>query len=346
MARGRPSRATVYRRLEKATRDLRERFGGLPSPKESESIWSDIWHQEAHHSTALEGNTLVIKEVEKLLDQGRAVGAKPLKDYMEVKGYADAARWVYGQALDPDGWSSQGLITVNEVRRIHHMTMTPVWDVAPHPDATDKEGPGCLRQHDIHPFDQGTTPPSWPLVPARLSGWVDRVNAERPRDTSGDGTAPPLPEHLAQLNSQFEQVHPFLDGNGRTGRLALNLILVRLGYPPVVIFKRQRDAYLAALGKSDAGDFGPLGELIARAMLDNLNRFIIPNVAGPARLVPLAALADEHLSVAALRQAAQRGRLDAIQGPDGVWQSSRRAVRDYQRSRHKRRSRPNNLSPD
>ena len=60
-------------------------------------------------------------------------------------------------------------------------------------------------------------------------------------------------------------------------------------------------------------------------MHDNLNRFIVPNIAGPARIVPLASLADRNFSVAALRRAAQRGRLEAVQGPDGIWRSSRRA---------------------
>ena len=62
--RGRPSRTTVYARLDAAITELNDRLGGLPSPKESELIWSDIWHLEAHHSTALEGNTLVLREVE------------------------------------------------------------------------------------------------------------------------------------------------------------------------------------------------------------------------------------------------------------------------------------------
>lgn len=122
-------------------------------------------------------------------------------------------------------------------------------------------------------------------------------------------------------------------------RLVLNLILVRLGYPPVIIFKQQRPAYLAALALSDDGDHGSLGELIARAMLDNLTRFIVPSVAGPARLVPLAALADADFTVTALRQAAQRGRLDAVQGGDGIWRSSRRAVQGYKHTRHQRRPR-------
>ena len=108
---------------------------------------------------------------------------------------------------------------------------------------------------------------------------------------------------------------------------------MRLGYPPVIIFKRQREAYLTALQRADAGDRGALGELIARAMYDNLNRFIVPNVAGPARFVPLLALVTKDTSLAALRQAAQRGRLEAFQGADGVWRSSRKAVERYLASR-------------
>ncbi len=337
MARGRPSRATVYSRLDEALQELKTRLGGLPSPKESETIWSDIWHLEAHHSTALEGNTLALREVAALLHSGRAVGAKPLKEYLEVKGYADAARWVYGQALEPDEWSDGALISLNELRRIHHMAMTPVWDLAPPPEAQPAEAPGNFRRHDIHPFDAGMTPPPWPSVPAATADWVGEVASVGRLVLAGERLPSPLPEVFARLHDQFEQAHPFLDGNGRAGRLALNLILVRLGYPPVIIFKAQRTAYLSALQKSDTGDHGPLGELVARAMLDNLNRFIVPNLAGPARLVPLTALANADFTVAALRQAAQRGRLDAVQGSDGIWRSSRKAVQAYQKIKHVRR---------
>lgn len=336
MARGRPSRATLYARLDSAIGELNNRLGGLPSPKESEYVWSDIWHLEAHHSTALEGNTLVLREVEVLLDKGRAVGAKPLREYMEVQGYGNAAHWVYAHAIDPVDWHADGLISMHEVRQVHSLAMSPVWQVAPHPDATDREGPGMFREHDIQSFGAGMTPPSWPLVPARIQDWIDEANAAA-GEINGEGGVP-LPEVLARLHDGFEKVHPFIDGNGRTGRLVLNLLLVRLGYPPVIVLKQQRPAYLAALQRADHGDYGPLGEILARAMYDNLNRFIVPSLAGPARLVPLPALVDNDLSLAALRQAAQRGRLDGVQSADGVWRSSRKAVEEYRRTRQRRRA--------
>jgi len=128
-----------------------------------------------------------------LLIQGRAVGATPLREYDEVKGYADAARWVYGQAMEPGDWYDGRLLTMSEVRHIHQLAMTPVWDVAPHPDATHREGPGSFREHDIHPFPGGMMPPTWPLVPAqmptrtwrRCSGPMTQLRCARRTDRPG-----------------------------------------------------------------------------------------------------------------------------------------------------------------
>jgi hypothetical protein len=108
-----------------------------------------------------------------------------------------------------------------------------------------------------------------------------------------------------------------------------------VGYPPSIIYKRDRPRYLTALRKWDQGDDGPLGELLARAILDNLMRFVIPAVAGPAKLVPLEALATSDLSVIALRNAAERGRLRAQTTPNGTWQSSKQWVNAYKASRYK-----------
>ena len=147
------------------------------------------------------------------------------------------------------------------------MALTPVWDVAPHPNATDRERPGTSREHDIQPIPGGMTPPPWPDVPNATRAWVDAIN---------DVTA------------------------------------------------------------ADAGDPGPLGEMLARSVMDNLYRFVVPAVAGPNRLVPLAALADTAITEGALRVAANRGRLRAQKGQDGQWRSTRAWADEYISTRHRR----------
>lgn len=328
--RGRPPRADIYKRLQVQIGELRERLGGLPSPEEAEGIWRGIWLEEAHHSTAIEGNTLVLKQVEQLLSEGRAVGNKELSEYLEVRGYADAADWVYGHGIRPGDWGSGKSITLAEVRQVHTLAMTPVWDVAPHPQATPRERPGSFREHDIEPFPGGMRPPDWTEVPVLIRDWIADAQALRKANEST------IAESLAILHARFERIHPFLDGNGRTGRLLLNLLLVRLGYPPAIIYKGNRSRYLAALRRADKDDYGPLGEFLARAILDNLYKFVVPAIAGPARLVPLPALATDELSANALRVAAVRGRLKAAKAADGTWRSSTAWVEEYVASRYKR----------
>jgi len=328
--RGRRTRSALYARLHAQIGELRDELGGLPAPLEAQAIWHDIWLDETHHSTAIEGNTLVLAQVARLLDEGRAVGNKELREYMEVRGYANAAEWVYRHGVAPGAWSGGVLVTLTEIRHVHTLALDPAWDIAPHPQAGDDERPGSFRRHDIETFPGGMRPPTWTEVPMQIDDWIAEAQALRGLD------APHVPAELAWLHARFEQLHPFLDGNGRAGRLLLNLLLVRLGYPPAIIRKGDRERYLAALRRADDGDCGPLGEFFARAILDNLHRFVVPAVAGPVRLVPLTALSRERLSANALRVAAVRGRLRAVKGRDGTWRSSRVWVDEYVEGRYRR----------
>ena len=334
--RGRPPRSAVFERLHVAMEDMERRFGGLPSLMEAEEIWRNIWREETHNSTAIEGNTLVQREVDELLERGLTGHRnKALVEYLEVRGYATAADWVYRTGIDPThgDWSDGELLTMQEVRRIHAMTVDLAWSIAPPEDATPNEGPGCFREHEIEPFAGGMRPPSWPLIAAAMEAWIGKVHQLR--------QAGPYPiQQVAELHAEFERIHPFLDGNGRTGRLIMNLVLVRLGMPPAIIYTRDRETYLAGLRRADAGDEGSLAELLARAVLNNLNRLMLPALAGPARMVPIAALVTPDVSHGALRSAAARGALKAQQDGLGQWLSSQVYVEQYLAQRNSRRGRP------
>ena len=351
----RPALSASYERLRLEIGDLRERVGGLPSLLEADGVWRSIWLKEAHHSTALEGNTLDLKQVAELLAEGRAVGGKELIEYMEVRGYADAATWVYGQAISGDfrsgrqaeseaelrhrAWREQAglgvvsepdLVTMAELRDIHRRAMMPVWAVSPYRDASEAEGPGSFRQQDIEPFPNGMRPPAWSELPSLMSYWISEVQSLRRKAPAA------MPEALAHLHARFGQVHPFIDGNGRTSRLVLNLILVRLGFPPALIYKGDRARYLAALERADAGDPAPLGEILARAILENLHKFVGTTEERPVHLVPLHELATRQVSANALRVAATRGRLRASKAADGSWLSQRAWVEEYVAGRYSR----------
>lgn len=115
----------------------------------------------------------------------------------------------------------------------------------------------------------------------------------------------------------------------------MNLMLVRRGYAPAIIYKRDRPRYLLAIDRADRGGAGPLAELVARAVKDSVDRFLLHALAGPHQLLPLAALVRRDLTILALRRAAEKGRLQAQRRTAG-WYSTKVWVDRYARSRGKR----------
>lgn len=329
MARGRPTREHVLARYDRSLEDLWA-VGGLPLPVEAEGIWEGIWHEETHHSTAMEGNTLVLRQVKALLAEGRAVGNKDLREYLEIEGYGDAAKWVYARAMRPVHGPAQGpLITVTEVREIHKLVMEPVWSRFPDEHAKPQEGPGGFRECEIQQLRPGLEVAPWVHIHPHLDEWLSIANG-------GPVDGEHFLAYLARLHSAFERIHPFRDGNGRVGRLVTNLLLVRNSAPPAIIDKRARAKYLRALARADDDDPGPLSEVFARAVRTSVDRHMLPALAGPMRLVPLSSLETPGLSRAALLSAAKRQRLQAVRLHEQYY-SCQRWTQEYAASRHQGR---------
>ncbi|MEX2322779.1 MAG: Fic family protein [Acidimicrobiia bacterium] len=290
----------------------------MPHSLEVDDVLREIWLLDTHHSTAIEGTTLSEADVRAVVERGEARGS--IKEALEVKAYAAAAAWVYESAA-----TAQSPLDLATVRQVHRLVVGPVWAAFPPPT---RDEPGAFRSTGVLVGGRGRFSPSPATsVHADMTAWAD--------EATPDETVHPI-TRAAGRHARFERIHPFVDGNGRVGRLLMNWELIQSGYPPVVIRLDQRDRYLRALERSDRNDTTGLVELLVRAVSESINRFILPRLAGDARLITLAALAEgSPYSSTYMRQLAVSGRLRAARH-GGLWLSSRAALDDYRASRSPR----------
>lgn len=319
----RPTLNSLLSRVDEHVSLFHFDYGGLPRAVEADEILREIWLEDTYHSSALEGNALSKKQVADLVVRGEASGR--LSDALEVAGYSEAARWVYRHAQDyhlPERGVPQTVIS-----HVHQLLMAPSWQMSPFSDGS-RPGEWRTQAIRINGSAVKTTPAI--AIESTLDEWVSASKLMQREEGEHAIT------HLARLHAWFERIHPFADGNGRTGRLVLNFMLLQRGYPPAVLHSTERRRYLKALAQSDAGVHGPLTEMLARAIETSINQFLIPQLAGDKRLVPLPALAEySGYSPAYLRQLAHGSRLRATR-EGRIWMSSRKWVDEYKESRSNR----------
>lgn len=170
-----------------------------------------------YNSNAIEGNTLTLQETALALE-GVTIDQKPLKDHLEAVGHRDAFLYVSSLVSEK--------VTVSEriVREIHALVLI------------DRPGDkGVYRRIPVKIMGAHHEPPQPYLVPVQM----ERLMA----DLSGNNRH--IIETAALFHLSFEGIHPFIDGNGRTGRLILNLMLMQAGYPPINVKFADRKKYYA-----------------------------------------------------------------------------------------------------
>ena len=173
-----------------------------------------------HTSTAIEGNTLTARETAELVEHGITVGGKPIRDHLEVLDHQDALTWMR-ELADRD--TPLGETTVTELHRRIVLRSNP-------------EIAGIystLRRRITGSAVVFPNPAKLPTLMATFGAWL--------------AEASPSPATAFEAHLRLVSIHAFADGNGRTARLLMNLLLIRAGHPPVAIRPDDRTGYIDAI---------------------------------------------------------------------------------------------------
>ncbi len=207
----------------------------------------DLKVLSTYHSNAIEGNTLSLHETQMVVEYGMTVGGHSLREYQEAANHAHAYEYVVSLM---QGEQSNAPITQQVILTLHRLMMTGILDEAQ---------TGQWRVVPVSIRGSNMTPPPARDVSRLMGEWEQWVNGSRGKQYE------PI-TRAAIAHHGFEAVHPFVDGNGRVGRLLLNLMLMREGYPPALVLKDWRIRYIHGLNEANTGQYGPIVNLIGQAV--------------------------------------------------------------------------------
>ncbi len=225
--------------------------------------WYDV--ELTYSSNAIEGNSLTRGETAILLEKGITVGGKTLKDHLEAVGHFEALAYVRNLA------GQERPILENDVRQIHALVL----------GRTEPDEAGRYSGHQRHISGSTLILPSPAEILPLMGDFGRWLAAEIPSA-----------ETAFTAHERLVTIHPFSDGNGRTARLLMNLVLLRADYPPVVIEPEQRGTYLYALQTLQVqADPAPYRDFMLERLDVSLSHHIDTLRRGLDRSAPLAARA-------------------------------------------------------
>lgn len=216
---------------------------------ETQRLRDEFMVDFTYNSNAIEGNTLTLKETAMVLE-GMTIDRKPLKDHLEAVGHRDAFLYIGDIA------QNKARLRDTEIKAIHSLVLM-----------NRPEDKGVYRRIPVTIAGAYTEPVQPFLIEPKLVELLAE-NEDRKK------TMHPI-ERIARFHLEFEGIHPFIDGNGRTGRLILNLELIRNGYPAINVKftdrKRYYDAFDAFYRDGKADD---MVLLVAEYVNERLDRYL------------------------------------------------------------------------
>jgi len=195
-----------------------------------------------YNSNAIEGNTLTLRETRLVIEDGLTVGGKSMREHLEAINHRDAITFVEQLAAGDEPLAER------QIKEIHALVLREI----------DRKYAGRYRDIQVRIGGSTHLPPEPLLVGEKMAEFAEKWRAE------GGGLHPVVRAALAHY--ELAAIHPFVDGNGRTARLLMNLLLLRSGYPPGVILRNDRKKYYSALEKAGQGKTDDFVFLVARAV--------------------------------------------------------------------------------
>lgn len=210
----------------------------------------EFYFQLIYHNNAIEGNTMTLSMTRSVLETGRAIGGQSIQEHNEIIGMDAALHFLNGTML-----GKNNPLKVSTILDIHRRLLGNV----------DPINAGMYRTHQV--YVGNFVPPKPQDVPTLMEDFIQWLNSEEAWNLHAV-------EYAALAHYRLVYIHPFVDGNGRTSRLLMNLRLIQAGYPPVIIKVEDRYKYYEALETANSGDVRPFIRFIAKCTQTSLDGYL------------------------------------------------------------------------
>jgi Fic family protein len=309
----RPEFQSTFERLYQKKHDLQ---ASRPLPNIAlNKIRESLSIEWTYNSNSIEGNSLTLRETQMVLQEGITVKGKSLREHFETHNHDKAIDYLF--SIINDDYVLRSI----DILSLHGLVLRSIED----------DFAGRLRNGGVRISGANFVPPNANKVSDLLDELINFIN-NNPLELNDI-------ELAAIFHHKLVWIHPFFDGNGRTVRLSMNLLLMRCGFPPAIILKNDRKKYYEALNQANNGNYQKLMLLMCQALERSLNIYLnaMPDNDNDFQKIsdivsePTSPYGQEYVSLLA-----RTGKIDAYKEGRN-WYTTKEAIEDYIEKRQRKR---------